>query len=63
MPLRGVNERQYLYYDPVHLLPEAGQAWWRAQALSPVLVTRRRGALLAAAQSRREDLPGRLDQQ
>ena len=25
-------EREYPYYDPVHLLPEAGQAWWRAQA-------------------------------
>jgi lysine 2,3-aminomutase len=22
-------EREYPYYDPVHLLPEAGQAWWR----------------------------------
>jgi lysine 2,3-aminomutase len=25
-------EREYPYYDPVHLLPEVGQAWWRAQA-------------------------------
>ena len=25
-------EREYPYYDPVHLLPEAGQAWWRGQA-------------------------------
>jgi lysine 2,3-aminomutase len=25
-------EREYPCYDPVHLLPEAGQAWWRAQA-------------------------------
>ena len=25
-------EREHPYYDPVHLLPEAGQAWWRAQA-------------------------------
>ena len=24
--------REYPYYDPVHLLPEEGQAWWRAQA-------------------------------
>jgi hypothetical protein len=23
-------EREYPYYDPVHLLPEAGQAWWRS---------------------------------
>ena len=25
-------ERQYEYYDPIYLLPEAGQAWWRARA-------------------------------
>jgi KamA family protein len=25
-------ERQYEYYDPIYLLPEAGQAWWRAHA-------------------------------
>jgi lysine 2,3-aminomutase len=24
--------REYPYYDPVHLLPEEGQAWWRARA-------------------------------
>ena len=31
-------EREYPYYDPVHLLPESGQAWWRAWADSrPVL--------------------------
>ena len=23
-------KREYPYYDPIHLLPEAGQAWWRA---------------------------------
>jgi lysine 2,3-aminomutase len=23
-------ERQYEYYDPIYVLPEAGQAWWRA---------------------------------
>jgi len=23
-------EREYPYYDPVHLLPEHGQAWWRS---------------------------------
>ena len=21
--------RRYEYYDPIHTLPEAGQAWWR----------------------------------
>ncbi|HEY6480382.1 MAG TPA: lysine 2,3-aminomutase [Streptosporangiaceae bacterium] len=25
-------ERQYEYYDPIYVLPEAGQAWWRAHA-------------------------------
>jgi lysine 2,3-aminomutase len=25
--------REYPYYDPVHLLPEAGQAWWRSVPL------------------------------
>ena len=25
-------DREYPYYDPVHLLPESGQAWWRARA-------------------------------
>jgi lysine 2,3-aminomutase len=24
-------QREYPYYDPVHLLPRAGQAWWRGQ--------------------------------
>ena len=24
--------REYPYYDPVHLLPEEGQAWWRTRA-------------------------------
>ncbi|HEX7161633.1 MAG TPA: lysine 2,3-aminomutase [Trebonia sp.] len=28
-------EREYPYYDPVHLLPEAGQAWWRSIAARP----------------------------
>ena len=26
--------RTYPYYDPIHTLPEAGQAWWRARAAS-----------------------------
>jgi lysine 2,3-aminomutase len=25
-------ERKYEYYDPIHTLPEAGQAWWRDHA-------------------------------
>jgi lysine 2,3-aminomutase len=29
-------ERQYEYYDPIYLLPETGQDWWRARAGQPV---------------------------
>jgi lysine 2,3-aminomutase len=24
-------EREYEYYDPIYLLPETGQEWWRAR--------------------------------
>jgi lysine 2,3-aminomutase len=24
--------RRYEYYDPIYLLPESGQRWWRDQA-------------------------------
>ena len=27
-------QQRYEYYDPIHTLPEAGQAWWRTQAES-----------------------------
>jgi len=27
--------REYPYYDPIYLLPEAGQAWWRLMAAQP----------------------------
>jgi lysine 2,3-aminomutase len=30
----GVLARKYEYYDPIYTLPEAGQAWWQAQAVS-----------------------------
>ncbi len=30
--------REYPCYDPVHLLPEEGQTWWRARAQAPELV-------------------------
>ncbi|HVE64596.1 MAG TPA: lysine 2,3-aminomutase, partial [Mycobacteriales bacterium] len=26
--------RRYAYYDPISSLPESGQAWWRAHAVS-----------------------------
>ena len=28
----GALTRQYEYYDPIHTLPQSGQAWWRAQS-------------------------------
>jgi len=27
--------REYPYYDPIYMLPEAGQAWWRSQRSRP----------------------------
>jgi KamA family protein len=30
--------REYPYYDPIHLLSEEGQTWWRARAQAPELV-------------------------
>jgi KamA family protein len=41
-------ERQYEYYDPVHLLPESGQAWWRARAAADGAVVPAAAASLAA---------------
>jgi lysine 2,3-aminomutase len=29
-------EREYEYYDPIYVLPEAGQEYWRSQARTPV---------------------------
>ena len=31
--------REYAYYDPIHLLPEAGQRWWRERSAEPEPVT------------------------
>jgi lysine 2,3-aminomutase len=31
--------REYPYYDPIHTLPESGQAWWRARAIPPGLAS------------------------
>ncbi|MGH3225883.1 MAG: hypothetical protein ACRDPY_45580, partial [Streptosporangiaceae bacterium] len=25
------TSREYPYYDPIYMLPESGQDWWRAQ--------------------------------
>jgi lysine 2,3-aminomutase len=29
-------DREYEYYDPIHLLPESGQSYWRSQLSQPV---------------------------
>jgi lysine 2,3-aminomutase len=26
-------DRRYVYYDPIHTLPESGQAWWRERSV------------------------------
>ena len=31
-------EREYEYYDPIHLLPEVGREYWRSRAAEPVAV-------------------------
>jgi len=31
-------KREYEYYDPIHLLPEAGQKYWRSRTAEPVAV-------------------------
>jgi lysine 2,3-aminomutase len=39
--------RQYEYYDPIHTLPEEGQAWWREHAGDSIAAAEK-----AAAESR-----------
>ena len=31
-------QREYEYYDPIYLLPEAGQEYWRTRMSAPVTV-------------------------
>jgi len=31
-------QREYEYYDPIYLLPEAGQEYWRTRMSAPVAV-------------------------
>ncbi len=49
--------RTYAYYDPIHTLPEAGQAWWREHAGDPDLAiaeaSRSAAASRAAAESQK----------
>jgi lysine 2,3-aminomutase len=32
----GALDRRFHYYDPIHTLPESGQAWWRRAGLAGV---------------------------
>jgi lysine 2,3-aminomutase len=49
--------RTYAYYDPIHTLPEGGQAWWREHAGDPDLTlaeaSRSAAASRAAAESQK----------
>ena len=29
---RGAVSREYAYYDPIYMLPQRGQDWWRSRA-------------------------------
>src|SRR5205085_8827480 len=41
--------RTYEYYDPIHTLPEAGQAWWREHAADTALEDAERAAKASRA--------------
>ena len=41
--------RTYDYFDPIHTLPEAGQAWWREQAGDSRVEAEQKAGVLAAA--------------
>ncbi len=48
--------RTYAYYDPIHTLPEAGQAWWRENADAAALEDAERAAAASrgAAEAQKE---------
>ena len=41
--------RTYEYFDPIHTLPEAGQAWWREQYGDSMAQAEHKAGVLAAA--------------
>jgi lysine 2,3-aminomutase len=41
--------RLYTYYDPIHTLPESGQAWWRERGTDEVAAQLRAAASRAAS--------------
>ncbi len=41
--------RTYEYYDPIHTLPESGQAWWRGHSGGSLAEAEQKAVDLAAA--------------
>ena len=50
-------ERTYEYYDPIHTLPEEGQAWWREHAGDSMAEAERRAAASRQAAEAQKLLP------
>ena len=49
--------RTYEYYDPIHTLPESGQAWWRDHAGTNLVEAERRAAASREAAEAQKLLP------
>ena len=49
--------RTYEYYDPIHTLPESGQAWWRDHAGQDLAEAERRAAASREAAEAQKLLP------
>ncbi len=52
-----VTSRLYAYQDPIHTLPEAGQAWWRAQQTTDDVLAKASDAAQASRTAAAADLP------
>jgi lysine 2,3-aminomutase len=50
-------ERTYEYYDPIHMLPEAGQAWWREHGGDTLAEAERHAAASREAAEAQKLLP------
>ncbi len=46
--------RTYSYYDPIHTLPESGQAWWRQHATDESLLEAERAAAVSRTASQEQ---------
>jgi lysine 2,3-aminomutase len=49
--------RTYEYYDPIHTLPEAGQAWWREHAGDTLAEAEKQAAVSRDAAEAQKLLP------